>query len=242
MPPKNIPLLIVLTCLAIGPSLATGGNARVAKNRDLVGRIRDEAASRGWSDSTMIEGYDSLPRKIPDYASLQKGMREDWEVILDEIETVAPARTEKVIVLMALQDLPRPEYLQSVRKLEDLVEMGRMDKYLFKMELFPFTKHLRGVFVEERSADAVTRIFLRAKGIFRDDPNLIDFCNRVLTGKIDEEEEVDATGGATMLPDPAATQDARGLQGLRSGLEVLAVGIMLMLGLWFYRRWRAGAE
>jgi hypothetical protein len=142
-------------------------------------------------------------KKTSEFSQLQNAIQGNWPIILQNVQTVAPSDVDKTILFAAFQSMPSDSYLQFLDQATGLAQNNVIDKRLLKWELFPSNKNVRGVLDYNYDKPVVKDILQKVKGLYSNDPNMVQYCNDALAGKTKKNAEAyfnDNPGDARPIP------------------------------------------
>jgi hypothetical protein len=182
---RNFPL--ILTLVLLGMATATKADtAQDLRIKDLLTRIEDRIPE-GYRDAGAI--IDNGNEKSPESLQLQSLVQKNWPTVLENLHTLAPTDLDKAVLFVACQTMSSDSYLRFLNRAAELAQSNVISKQLLKWALFPADKHVRGVLDYNYDKPIVKDILRKVKALYVDDPNMIAFCNNVLSGQSKRDDE-----------------------------------------------------
>jgi hypothetical protein len=150
-------------------------------------------------------------KRSAEFAQLQSAVQANWSTLASNLKAVAPSETDQTILFAAFQSIPADKYLQFLDKAVALAQSNVISKRLLKWALLPADKNVRGVLDYNYQKPVVKDILQRVKVLYADDPNMIGFCNDVLSGQSKKDDEAYFNDNpADPRPNPAVENPGQG--------------------------------
>jgi hypothetical protein len=182
---RNIKMVVVLAAILLGRTDAMKADTAQVKN--LLTQIENKIPENYRYPDAVMEGGNW--RKSVEATQLQNLIQTEWPALLTNLQAVAPSDTDKTILFVALQSLPQDNYLQFLNQATGLAQSGAVNKQLLKWALFPSDKNQRGVLDYNYNKPLVKIILQKVKTLYANDPDMVKFCNDVLSGATKQNDE-----------------------------------------------------
>jgi hypothetical protein len=150
----------------------------------LLSKIDSNLKAHGLDNPDgVIEGGSHPLQKLQEFTELQSQMNSSWSQAMNVFQNVAPSDTSKAVFLLAAESsLSSENYLQFLNQTVELVQNKIIDKQFLHWAIFPADKNVRGVLVYNYTKPIVKDILQKVKVLYADDPNMLNYCNAVLSG------------------------------------------------------------
>lgn len=153
----------------------------------------DESLSHRVSNPVAIVQYSF--RGNDKFRELELLVKSEWrDGVYDYIET-NPTENEQAIYFKAMQSLPVKEYIAFLHLVMSDSRNSKIKLYQLKWMLFPSSKHLRGVWYEQKNDPNLKQVALLAGKIFNEDEHMVAFFKKASQGLIGNPEPNSESNG-----------------------------------------------
>jgi hypothetical protein len=179
---KIIYCIFTLSVLATS-HLSAEQNDELSRIKSLVGDIETKTRAQGINRPDVL--VDTLPEVCsrPEFRALQDALKNDWPVAIANLDEVAKDDLAKTIVLCSSWYLSEDDFAILLGEVASRVEMGNLNRDVFRWCQWPFESPLDGFLIRNYSNTDVRNIIIRSRTIFKDQPDSVATYDRILSGE-----------------------------------------------------------
>lgn len=177
---QRLVLIFVLILACVQWSACGELPAEAKKTQVLMSKVYEAMRKDGMTDARDDRG---AMRRIPEFHNLSAQATGIWETVLDNLNAIAPSKSDQVMLLDALSTLPPETYLKAVHKSVDLYKQGDFDGDILT-SYFMFNDGPNwGIFEVNYKNPEVVQILNSLRDLFANDLKLANTIDHILSGK-----------------------------------------------------------
>jgi len=174
---------ILFTAVSVFLFFVQAANGDEQQTKTLVSSVVTKLPHGYDTPVAVIEGGSDWLKKFPEFVQLQAQANSTWSQTTSNFQNVAPTDTTKAIVLEAFESsLNTDNYLQFLDQAAGLAQQGQINKTLLMWSLTPSDKNVRGILEYNFDKPIVKDILQKAKVVYANDPNMLKYCDDILSG------------------------------------------------------------